>query len=824
MKYLLSTLFVLFCTSVVFSQTEQKEVNYFANNAFGNPIVGKLGEHYNGVTYIAYQGEKEDPYVAAYDHKKEMWIGPYKAGTSLLGKTSGKKIDNHGKPTLVVDGEGYIHVVFGGHGGSKEFGENSLGNYNCGKQIHVKTKKPMDISSWEEVDNLTPFATYSQFLKMDNGDIYLFYRHGAHRSDWVYQVSKDNCRTFSPKVSIVKAKPTSATEECSDVWDSWYLDIQHGNGNDIIVSYNYHVCKNMRPHDSERHNCYYMKFDTDKNEWYNVKGESLKLPVTKEYADTMTLVANTGDKWNHIGRACINKNGFPHVGFYEGEDDGSLNGGPKQLKLYQWTGNEWIGGRTNLPEEARGEMNVKSPDSVSCLLGNDKGEFGEVAWWNSSNGNTAFTKEAVLLKEEGGRFTLSNFIRNAHPDAKIVATQKIEGTDYSRIFLLADKGPIMRKKAEADLICVSENQEFDIESVLKKSEKQYAVLLGSAYAENKIPRATDGHDEIEWAQRKMDWTQGFFPGCCWKLYEYTNDAKWKKAADYFQNLFIDGKDVNTTHDLGFMFYCSFGEGYELTKDETYKQVVIDASEALITRYDSTVGCIKSWDFGKERWTFPVIIDNMLNLEMLFEASLLTGDEKYKNVAINHANTTLKNHFRDDYSTWHVVDYNPEDGTVFKKLTHQGYSDESSWARGQGWALYGYTMCYRYTKNPVYLEQAKHVAEFVSANLPVDYVPFWDFNVSDAEIMYKDASAGSLYASAFIELYEYTNNEAYKTLAINILKSLSSEKYFSEYGENCGFLLKHSVGNFPKVSEIDVPINYADYYCLEALLRLKKLNN
>jgi rhamnogalacturonyl hydrolase YesR len=366
------------------------------------------------------------------------------------------------------------------------------------------------------------------------------------------------------------------------------------------------------------------------------------------------------------------------------------------------------------------------------------------------------------------------------------------------------------------------SQRFDVDSTLKQSEKQFSVLVDAANVQNKIPRSLDEHGKIDWAKMKMDWTQGFFPGSCWKLYEYTNDEKWKEAANHFQNLFIDVKDNNSTHDLGFMFYCSFGEGYKLTKDENYKQTVIDASNALISRYDSIVGCIKSWDFGKEKWTFPVIIDNMLNLEMLFEASILTGDPKYKNVAISHADITLKNHFRDDYSTWHVVDYNPEDGSVFKKLTHQGISDDSRWARGQGWALYGYTMCYRYTKDPKYLEQAKNVAKLVTANLSDDFVPVWDFDVKDPKIMYKDASAAALYASAFIELYQYTKNEAYKILATNILSSLSSDKYFSKYLENHGFLLEHSVGNFPRNGEIDVPINYADYYYLEALIRLKNL--
>lgn len=372
------------------------------------------------------------------------------------------------------------------------------------------------------------------------------------------------------------------------------------------------------------------------------------------------------------------------------------------------------------------------------------------------------------------------------------------------------------------VLCSCKNEALDVSKVLDKSEKQFAILVESAYAENKIPRSLDEYGDVEWVRRKMDWTQGFFPGCCWKLYEFSNDEKWKDTAGHFQNLFIEAKDINTTHDLGFMFYCSFGEGYKLTQNESYRQVVIDASDALISRYDATVACIKSWDFGKERWTFPVIIDNMLNLEMLFEASILTGDDKYKNIAINHANTTLKHHFREDYSTWHVVDFNPEDGTVFKKLTHQGYSDESSWARGQGWALYGYTMCYRYTEDPKYLDQAKHVATFINNNLPEDFVPVWDFDVTDPKNLYKDASAAAIYASALLELYQYTNNEEYKALAASILKSLSSEPYFSKDGENKGFILGSSVGNWPKNDEIDVPINYADYYFLEALLRLKQL--
>lgn len=451
MRTTLTVFFILLSTLVVSSQTKEAQVSYFANNGFGNAIVGYAGEYYKGVTYVTYQGEKEDPYVAAYNHKTKKWIGPFKAGTSLLGKKPGKKIDNHGKPTLVVDGDGYIHVVFGGHGGTKDLGENKLGNYHAGKQMHVVSKKPMDISSWEVVDNITPFGTYSQFLKMDNGDIYLFYRHGAHRSNWVYQISKDNCRTFAPLVSIVKTKKIEGTKENPVIMDSWYLSFGHGKGNDIIAAYNYHLCKGPH-HDGERHNSYYMRFDTDNKQWLNVKGEKLQLPITKEYADEMTLVKNTGENWTHNGTASLDKQGNPHVTSYEGEDDGSVHGGPKQIIHYYWTGKEWVGSNTGLPIAAKGIMQADSKDNINFLLGYNKDNMIGIGWWNSVNGAKTFKKGENLLLDKEGSFSISKMIRNAHPEARIIASKKMKGSDYTEIYLLGDKGPIKRSKIEADIL------------------------------------------------------------------------------------------------------------------------------------------------------------------------------------------------------------------------------------------------------------------------------------------------------------------------------------------------------------------------------------
>jgi rhamnogalacturonyl hydrolase YesR len=272
-----------------------------------------------------------------------------------------------------------------------------------------------------------------------------------------------------------------------------------------------------------------------------------------------------------------------------------------------------------------------------------------------------------------------------------------------------------------------------------------------------------------------------------------------------------------------MLNCSYGNGYLLTGNENYKKVLIEGSNSLMTRFHPNVGLIKSWD-GRKEWQYPVIIDNILNLEMLCEVSKMTGDNTYKKVAISHANKTLENHFRADNSCFHVVNYDSISGKVISKETHQGFSNSSAWARGQGWALYGFTMMYRETKDTKYLTQARKVADYIlnNPNLPKDKVPYWDFNAPTIPNEPRDASSAAIYASALIELSSYVKekNNYFKS-AETILKSLSSNEYLASKGENGLFILKHSVGNLPAKKEIDVPLNYADYYFIEALGRYMK---
>jgi len=428
-------------------EDKSQEVAYFANNAYSNTI-GTMqhpsGEYFEGVTYVAYQGPLEDPWVAAYDHAAGEWSGPFKAGESIMGKTPGAKIDNHGKPALVVDVEGYIHLVFGGHGGLPVHGTNELGNTHNGQQIHVVTKRPRDISEWEVLDNISPFGTYNQFVKMDNGDIYLFYRHGAHKSNWVYQLSTDNGRSFAPPVSVLKTAPRT---DDPGVTDSWYAWFTNGQGNDIIGTYNYHRCREPK-HIGERHNAYYMVMGADEHSWRNVRGESLALPVTKDYADEMTLVADTGDLWTVRGTTDLDPTGKPHVTIEVGEGMGLHHGGPKQTRHYRWTGEEWSGGSTtDLPEKSVGDMQVFSATEVNLLLGGN-----EVAWWHSTNGGRTFSKGDTWVSRKRTRFALSSLIRNAHPDARIIAAgnNNAEKNDFREMYLLGDNGPVKRPKSEAN--------------------------------------------------------------------------------------------------------------------------------------------------------------------------------------------------------------------------------------------------------------------------------------------------------------------------------------------------------------------------------------
>jgi rhamnogalacturonyl hydrolase YesR len=359
-------------------------------------------------------------------------------------------------------------------------------------------------------------------------------------------------------------------------------------------------------------------------------------------------------------------------------------------------------------------------------------------------------------------------------------------------------------------------------SAAKLLENRYKMLLEYPVDSMSMPRSmTIKTNSIKKVPSK-DWTSGFFAGNLWQLYRLTGNPQYKEQAAKWTP-FSKKESVNSnSHDVGFKVFCSFGEALKVENKQEYKDVIVKGAETLCTRFDPKVGAIRSWDFNKEIWDYPVIIDNMMNLELLFEASKLSGNNKFRDIAIQHANTTLKNQFRKDNSCYHVVDYDPVSGAVRKKTTLQGYDDDSVWARGQAWAVYGFTMSYRYTKDEGYIKQAEATAKFfmTNKNLPEDGIPYWDFKDPSIPNAPRDVSAATVMASALYELYSYTKNKNYLAFADKIITALNSDKYILDAKINAPFILDHSTGNWPKHDEIDEPIIYADYYFLEALLRKK----
>ena len=330
-------------------------------------------------------------------------------------------------------------------------------------------------------------------------------------------------------------------------------------------------------------------------------------------------------------------------------------------------------------------------------------------------------------------------------------------------------------------------------------------------------------DGTFWESNYKWWCSGFYPGTLWYVYEYTGNETFKELALKYQSGLEPLRYRTDDPDVGFQLMCSYGNCLRLTGDQECVPVLIDGANSLSTRFDQEVGCTRSWSFGK--WSFPVIIDNMMNMELLLKATELGGDDSLKNIAIAHARTTMKNHFRDDNSCFHLVDYDPETGAVVGKQTVQGYADNSAWARGQAWAIYAYPMIYRFTKDQEMLDHAVAIAEYLLPRVPDDGIPYWDYDAPDIPDDVRDASSAAIMACGLIELSTYVDAEKsarYLALAEKSLRTLASDEYLAAEGEIYGFLLKHSTGNKNRDQEVDVPLTYADYYFLEALMRWQKL--
>ena len=357
----------------------------------------------------------------------------------------------------------------------------------------------------------------------------------------------------------------------------------------------------------------------------------------------------------------------------------------------------------------------------------------------------------------------------------------------------------------------------------KDGAAQYKVLAKNL-PEDKFPKTffpTTGKYEFS---NSGWWCSGFYPGSLLYLYEQTKDQSLYTEAERILKALEKEKDNKGTHDLGFMMFCSFGNANRIAPKPGYKDILLTSARSLSTRFNPKIGCLKSWD--SKPGEFLVIIDNMMNLELLFWATRISGDSSFYKIAVTHAETTMKNHFRPDYSSYHVINYNPETGAIQQKRTAQGAADESAWARGQVWGLYGYTVMYRETRDPKYLNHATHIAGFLlhHPNLPADKILYWDFNAPGIPNALRDASASSIMAAALLELREYTTADLakeYTGVAETILRTLSNPTYKAAPGTNGGFILQHGVGHMPNKTEVDVPLTYGDYYFIEAMKRYKE---
>lgn len=365
---------------------------------------------------------------------------------------------------------------------------------------------------------------------------------------------------------------------------------------------------------------------------------------------------------------------------------------------------------------------------------------------------------------------------------------------------------------------------LDAEEMLDYCVEKVKVSMNSIDDANKSPRnIEDG--ETEWGTTNVrNWTSGFWPGILWYAYEYSKDEAIKEAAEKFTapiQIIADTPAKN--HDIGFMVNCSFGNGYRLTGSEEYKRTLLAAADTLATLFNPNVGSILSWPKKKE-YSHNTIIDNMMNLELLYWASKNGGSQKLYEIAVSHAEVTMKHIVRSDYSSFHLGNFDKLSGEFIKGYTHQGYADSSLWARGQAWGIYGFAISARETGRKDFLKTSINLANHYLNRLPEDGIPYWDFDDPKIPKAPKDASSAAIAACGMIELYFMADDQKMKDHFLNsatsLIEKLSSDKYLSK-DENLAFLL-HSTGHHPKNSEVDIPIIYADYYFIEALIKLRNL--
>lgn len=365
-----------------------------------------------------------------------------------------------------------------------------------------------------------------------------------------------------------------------------------------------------------------------------------------------------------------------------------------------------------------------------------------------------------------------------------------------------------------------------IDQRYRHASTQYKLMMDEL-PEDKLPKTfVKAHNYLETSGPDW-WTSGYYPGTLLRLYEQTGDSLLLKEAQRTLTLLAKQQNNSKSPDLGFIIYNSFGRAMQTIPEVDYHKVLLASAKTLAKRYDPKVKAIRSWDTRQNDKEFILVIDHLMNLELLFWAFRATDDSSYYKIAVSHAETVLKNHFRPDYSIYQIVHLDTKTGKLKQRRNAQAYGDESTWSRGEAWALYGFTMLYRETGDISYLAQATHIADFIldHPNLPKDMIPYWDFDTPEIPNTYRDASAGAISAAALLELCGYLEEsmaKKYFKAGETMIETLASPEYTALLGTNGGFILMHGAGYIPVMAEVDVPLPYADYYYLEALTRYKAI--
>ena len=717
--------------------------------------------------------------------------------------------DPHDNGSLCMTPDGYIWVFVSGR------------NVTRKGQI-FKSIRPYDISDFQEV--YKGVFTYPQpYYVKDKGFLLLYTMYtapGTRGRELYFATSIDGIKWSEPqKIGAIEGH--------------YQISVQQDDR--IVTAFNYHPKGSA----DTRTNLYVMQTEDMGKTWTTVDGTLLNVPLCSPENPALVCNVKKEGKLLYLNDMNLDESGNPVVlAVKSGHYQPGPKGDPREWKLYHygihgWSeqtlctsthnydmGSLYIHGR---------EWQIVGPTAPGPQF---YGTGGEMVLWRSRDNGATWMKVRDIT--EHSKMNHSYARRPLYAQDDFYAFWADGNPDVltpSHLYFCNRKGdkvwrlPYTMTEDEAVpelLKSPAIKSPKWIDCALNKACSQADLLLRETElrGEGVFPRSIDGKGRLVMSDARW-WCSGFFAGTLWMLYEATNSKRMHDGAMWLTRQLEDQQYNKSTHDLGFMMFCSYGNAQRFHPTDNIKQILVNSANSLASRYSPVVGCIQSWD-SWNWWQFPVIIDNMMNLELLLWAAQQTGDTRLSDIAVRHADTTMKNHFRKDYSSFHVVSYKKDSGEVEFQGTNQGASDSSAWARGQAWALYGYTVMYRYTHNEKYLLQAQHIARYLldHPQMPKDGIPYWDFSKTD----FRDSSTAAIMASALLELANYSSQkeaDEYRCMAIKQLKTLASSKYSAKPGTKHGFILLHGIGNYPAKSEIDVPLSYGDYYYIEALLRLKK---